>query len=104
MSNESRRTNSWLGFSEKWARTGALGCGPPPHPPPRLGRCLGNTLDLSEIPGEEGDEVIGFMDGPGAENNGFDLVSNHGRATTPAAPSRRTLPSPGDGSRTAVGK
>src|SRR5277367_3840295 len=58
--------------------------------PPGSRRCFGYTLDLSVVPGEEGDDLVGFMDGPRAEDNGFDLVRNHGPATGPTGAPRQT--------------
>jgi hypothetical protein len=74
--------------------------------PPRPCRRLGNTLDLAVVPGEKRNELVGLVDGPGAEDNGFGLVSDHGWLGSAPTEARQTIPSARDwkNSRGPVGK
>ena len=46
---------------------------------PRPGRRLGYTLDLPVVAGKQRNDLVGFMNGPGSQDDSFHLVNNHGR-------------------------
>ena len=82
----------------------------PPKAAARLGRGLGHASDLSQVTGEERDDLVGLVNGPRAKNDSFSLMSDHehdgrgiarhvvsrenGRVWSPASLGRRRHRSP----------